>query len=44
MGRRRTGQQRLHTWLSELDETQLTTVINTLTAVLNIANGDDFFQ
>ncbi len=44
MGRRRAGQQFLHAWLSGLDETHLTMVIETLTAFLNLANGDVFFE
>jgi DNA-binding MarR family transcriptional regulator len=44
MGRRHAGQQRLHAWLSELDDKELTTVIDTLTAILDIANGDGFFE
>jgi DNA-binding MarR family transcriptional regulator len=44
MGRRLAGQQRLLAWLSGLDDTQLTTVIDTLTAILDIAEGDGFFE
>lgn len=44
MGRRRAGQQRLHVWLNGLDDTQLTTVITTLTAILDIAGSDGFFE
>jgi DNA-binding MarR family transcriptional regulator len=43
MGRRRAGQQRLHAWLSELDDSQLTMVIDTLTAILDIPD-DDLFE
>ncbi len=44
MGRRRAGQQALLSWLGGLDETHLTMVIETLTAILNIAQGDLFFE
>jgi DNA-binding MarR family transcriptional regulator len=44
MGRRRTGQQRLHTWLSELDDAQLKMVMDTLALILEIANSGDFFE
>lgn len=44
MGRRRTGQQRLHAYLGGLDDTHLMTTIDTLMALLDIADGDGFFQ
>ena len=44
MGRRRVGQQRLHAWLSGLDDTRLMAVIETFAAILTIANGNDFFE
>jgi DNA-binding MarR family transcriptional regulator len=44
MGRRRAGQQRLHTWLSELDEAQLKMVIETLTAILSLTENEDLFE
>lgn len=44
MGRRRAGQQALLSWLGGLDETHLAMVIETLTAILNIAQGDVFFE
>jgi len=37
MGRRRKGQELLHTWFSGLDDAQLTTIIDTLTAILAMA-------
>lgn len=39
MGRRRAGQEVLHAWLSGLDDTQLTMVVDGLTALLGMAEG-----
>lgn len=44
MGRRLAGQQRLHTWLGGLDDIHLAMVIDTLTAILDIANSDGLFE
>jgi DNA-binding MarR family transcriptional regulator len=44
LGRQRTGQQRLHLYLNELGDTHLTIVIDTLTAILTIADTDGFFE
>lgn len=44
MGRRLAGQQRLHAYLAELDEIHLTATIDTITALLDIADGDGSFQ
>jgi DNA-binding MarR family transcriptional regulator len=44
MGRRRAGQQRLHVWLSDLDDTQLTMVIETLTLILDITESENIFE
>jgi DNA-binding MarR family transcriptional regulator len=44
MGRRREGQQLLHAWLSGLDDAQLTTVIDTITAILAIAERDGLLE
>lgn len=44
MGRRRTGQQRLYAWLSELDDTQLKMVIDTLTVILSLTESEDLFE
>jgi DNA-binding MarR family transcriptional regulator len=44
MGRRRIGQQRLHAWLSGLDDSQLSMVMDTISAILDIANEDSFSE
>ena len=44
MGRRRAGQERLHAWLSGLDDAQLTAVMEALTAILAIGEDEGFFE
>jgi|SRR5579884_2623196 len=46
MGRRRQGQQRLHNWLSGLDDARLAEVSETLSVILELAReGEaDFFE
>lgn len=44
MGRRRAGQQRLHAWLSELDDTQLAMVIDTFTTILSLGESENSFE
>lgn len=43
LGRQRAGQQRLHAILDKLDDTQLTTVINTLTTIIDVAESEGIF-
>ncbi|GHO98837.1 hypothetical protein KSF_088850 [Reticulibacter mediterranei] len=44
LGRQRAGQQRLHAILNDLDDTQLSVVINTLTTILALAESEGLFE
>jgi DNA-binding MarR family transcriptional regulator len=44
LGRQRTGQQRLHAILNDLDDAHLTMVIDTFTTILSLAESEDLFE
>lgn len=44
LGRQRAGQQRLHAILNDLDDAQLSVVINTLTTILALAESEGLFE
>jgi len=44
LGRQRAGQRRMHALLSEMDDSQLTVVIETLTTILSLAEGKSLFE
>jgi DNA-binding MarR family transcriptional regulator len=44
LGRQRTGQQRLHAILNELDDAHLTMLIDTFTTILSLAESEGLFK